>query len=56
MVRQRDKKEWGLFLDGVTRLPQGGQAEIAVLSLALGDQGAADRYRFLPIASKSAAG
>src|SRR6476469_10494831 len=49
MVRQRDKKEWALFFDGVRGVPQGGQAEIPVLSPALGDQGAADRYRFLRI-------
>jgi hypothetical protein len=37
-ARKLDKKEWQAFLDGVSKLLEGGQAEIEVASLALGDQ------------------
>jgi uncharacterized protein DUF5335 len=41
-VRKLDKKEWRAFLDGASRVLQGERAEIEVLSLALGDQLAAE--------------
>jgi hypothetical protein len=37
-ARKLDKKEWQAFLDGVSKLLEGGQAEIEIASLALGDQ------------------
>jgi Family of unknown function (DUF5335) len=41
-ARKLDKKEWRAFLDGASRVLQGERAEIEVLSLALGDQLAAE--------------
>jgi hypothetical protein len=37
-ARKLDKKEWQAFLDRVSTLLEGVQAEIEVASLALGDQ------------------
>jgi hypothetical protein len=37
-VRKLDKKEWQAFLDRVSKILTGTQAEIEVTSLALGDQ------------------
>jgi hypothetical protein len=38
MIRKLEKPQWGPFLDMLTRLLEGKEAEIEVASLRLGDQ------------------
>jgi hypothetical protein len=47
--RKLDKKEWRSFLDGMSKVLEGEQAEIEVVSLALGDQIEAEWLPFLGI-------
>jgi hypothetical protein len=48
-IRKLDKKEWRSFLDGMSKVLEGEQAEIEVVSLALGDQIEAEWLPFLGI-------
>jgi hypothetical protein len=48
-IRKLDKKEWRPFLDGISKVLEGEQAEIEVVSLALGDQIEAKWLPFLGI-------
>ena len=48
-IRKLDKKEWRPFLDGISKVLEGEQAEIEVVSLALGDQIEAEWLPFLGI-------
>jgi Family of unknown function (DUF5335) len=48
-IRKLDKTEWRSFLDGMSKVLEGEQAEIEVVSLALGDQIEAEWLPFLGI-------
>lgn len=48
-IRKLDKTEWRPFLDGMSKVLEGEQAEIEVVSLALGDQIEAEWLPFLGV-------
>ena len=52
-ARKLDKPHWSTFLNGVTRMLEGKQAEIEVASLRLGDQVEAEWLPLLGIAYDS---
>src|ERR1700731_4988275 len=49
-IRKLDKTSWRAFFDGLSKLPEGKEAEIEVASLALGDQIEAEWLPLLGIA------